>query len=239
MIEKAAQKIYTYMSRHNEVDAELEDVYKYGIEITISSALNIILVMTISFILKSPLSGVCHLCCLFSLRSFCGGYHADSYFKCNSLMVLFFALSYAAAKLLIYYNLTDIHLTSPFLMLAFLPIYAFAPVKNKHKPLTESRAKKCRTLSIIIFIALSLLGIYLSYFGILYGHIIIVTLIEISGSVIFETLKKGGKAMKFHKAVAKVIEKASIAMAKKAGGAASANGWYQPKEPKALEKLMK
>lgn len=45
--------------------------------------------------------------------------------------------------------------------------------------------------------------------------------------------------MKVHETVAKVIEKASLAMAKKAGGAASNNGWYQPKEPKALEKLMK
>ena len=190
MIEKAAQRIYLYMSRHIEVDEELADVYKYGIEITISSALNILLVMAISVILKSPLSGVCHLCCLFSLRSFCGGYHADSYFKCNSLMVFFFALSYAASKLLIYYNLTDIHLMSPLLMLAFLPIYAFAPAKNKYKPLTESRAKTCRAFSIIIFIVLSLIGLYLSYFGILYGHIITVTLIEISGAVIFEALRK-------------------------------------------------
>ena len=45
--------------------------------------------------------------------------------------------------------------------------------------------------------------------------------------------------MKFHETVAKVIEKVSIAMAKKAGGAASENGWYQPKEPKALEKILK
>ena len=45
--------------------------------------------------------------------------------------------------------------------------------------------------------------------------------------------------MKFHETIAKAIEKFSIAMAKKAGGAASNNGWYQPEEPKALEKLMK
>lgn len=44
--------------------------------------------------------------------------------------------------------------------------------------------------------------------------------------------------MKFHQKLAKVIEKVSIAMAKKAGGAASEHGWYQPKEPEALEKLL-
>ena len=44
--------------------------------------------------------------------------------------------------------------------------------------------------------------------------------------------------MKIHETLAKAIEKVSIAMAKKAGGAASQNGWYQPKEPEALEKLL-
>lgn len=190
MIEQLAQKIYSYMSRHIKVDEELADVCKYGIEITISSALNIFLVMAISVVLKSPLSGISHLGCLFLLRSFCGGYHADSYLKCNSLMVIFFVISYIGGTLLVYFNLTDFQMTAAFLMLAFLPIYAFSPVKNKHKPLTERKAKKCRILSIIIYIFLSLLGLYLTFFGYLYGSIIIITLIEISGSILFEILRQ-------------------------------------------------
>lgn len=186
MIAQLAQRIYSYMSRHIKVDEELADVYKYGIEISISSALNIILVMTVSFILKSPLSGISHLICLILLRSFCGGYHANSYLKCNSLMVIFFVISYIGGRLLVYFNWTDFQLTAAVLMLAFLPIYAFAPVKNKHKPLTERKAKRCRILSIIIYIVLSLLGLYLTFFGYLYGSVIIITLIEISGSVLFE-----------------------------------------------------
>ena len=176
------------MARHIKVDPEHEDIYKYGIEITISTALNIFLVMLVAVLLGSPLSGICHLVCLILLRSFCGGYHASSYFKCNSLMVIFFVLSYFGGKLLVHFNLTNLKLMSSFLMLAFLPIYAFAPVKNKHKTLSESKAKKCRILSILIYILLSLLGLYLSFFGFLYGSIIIVTLIEISGSVLVEIL---------------------------------------------------
>ena len=190
MIAQLAQRIYSYMSRHINVDEELAEVYKYGIEITISSALNIILVMAVSLVVKSPLSGVSHLGCLILLRSFCGGYHASSYLKCNSLMVIFFVVSYIGGRLLIHFNLTDFQLTAAVLMLAFLPIYAFAPVKNKHKPLTERKAKRCRILSIIVYIALSLLGLSLTFFGYLYGSIIIITLIEISGSVLFEILRQ-------------------------------------------------
>lgn len=186
MINRIAKRIYNFMSRHIKADPELKDVYTYGIEITISTALNVCLVMLAAVLLRSPLSGVCHLGCIIILRSFCGGYHANSYFKCNCLMLIFFIISYFSGKLMMYFNLTNIKLLSILLMLAFLPIYAFAPVKNKHKVLSESKAKMCRILSIIIYIILCLLGLYLSYFGYLYGSIIIVTLIEISGSILFE-----------------------------------------------------
>ena len=186
MIKQISKKLYNFMSRYIKVEPELRNVYIYGIEITVSTALNVDLVMLEAVLLKSPLSGVCHLVCIIILRSFCGGYHADSYFKCNCLMATFFVISYFGGKMLVYLNLTDFKLLSIFLMLAFLPIYAFAPVKNKYKILSESKAKKCRILSIIIYIILCLFGLCLSYFGFLYGSIIIVTLIEISGSILVE-----------------------------------------------------
>lgn len=46
--------------------------------------------------------------------------------------------------------------------------------------------------------------------------------------------------MKIQETVAKVTAKVSMFMAKKACGAASGSGWYQPKEPtEAIEKLKK
>lgn len=46
--------------------------------------------------------------------------------------------------------------------------------------------------------------------------------------------------MKIQETVSKAIAKVSVFMAKKACGAASDHGWYQPKEPtKAIEKLKK
>lgn len=46
--------------------------------------------------------------------------------------------------------------------------------------------------------------------------------------------------MKIKETVAKAIAKVSMFVAKKACGAASGAGWYQPKEPtKSIEKLKK
>lgn len=45
--------------------------------------------------------------------------------------------------------------------------------------------------------------------------------------------------MKVKEKIAKLIAKTSMSMAKKACGAASIHHTYQPKEPKALEKMIK
>lgn len=176
------------MSRHISVDTKLEDVYRYGIEITLSSILNIGLVMGVSFILGNPLSGLCFLTCFIFLRSFCGGYHADSYFKCNTLMVILYIISYLCGRMLIYFEITDFRLMSIILMLTFLPFYAFAPVKNKHKSLSEHKAKKCKIFTIVFYVFLSLLGLLMISFNSLYGSIIIISLIEISVLILIEIL---------------------------------------------------
>ena len=178
------------MSRHINVDAGLKDVYRYGIEITLSTILNVGLVMIGALLLGDPLGGLIYLICFVLLRSFCSGYHANSYFKCNCLMVVLYVISHFGGKFLIYYNLTNFRLMSVLLMLAFLPIYAFSPVKNKRKSLSESKTKKNRALSIIIYILLSLLGLYLISYKLLYGSIIIITLIEISVMILIEILKQ-------------------------------------------------
>ncbi len=186
MIEIIAKKIYNYMFLRIEIDPELEDAYRYGIEITISSALNILLVMAIATILGNPLSGLCFLTCIILLRTFCGGHHANSYVKCNSTMVILFIISHFVGELFTYYKLTDFHLMSALLMLGFLPIYAFAPVENKRKPLSRRKIRKCRVLSIIIYILLSLLGLFFISYGVLYGSIIIITLLEVSVLILVE-----------------------------------------------------
>jgi len=186
LIEIIAKKIYNYMFLRTEIDPELEDAYRYGIEITISSALNILLVMAISCVLGNPLSGFCFLTCIILLRSFCGGYHANSYVKCNSTMVILFIISYFVWELFTYYKLTDFGLMSALLMLGFLPIYAFAPVENKRKPLSRRKIRKCRVLSISMYILLSLLGLFFISYGVLYGSIIIIALLEVSVLILVE-----------------------------------------------------
>ena len=100
--------------------------------------------MIIAFALGDPLCGIVFLGCMILIRSYCGGYHADSYFKCNCMMIILFSVAYGIGKTLFYFEIAEFHIMSSVLMLGFITIYAFSPVKNKHKDLSEKKAKKCR-----------------------------------------------------------------------------------------------
>lgn len=56
-----------YMSSHIKIDTDLEDVYKYRIEITLSTAINFFLVMIISVFLIAHWAEFV-ICCLVILR---------------------------------------------------------------------------------------------------------------------------------------------------------------------------
>lgn len=186
MIEKISKKMLSFVAVYVPMDEDAADVYQYGIEISISTVLNILITMMIAFAIGKPLSGIFFLTCMVLVRSYSGGYHAESYFKCNCTMVVMFLITICISKILILFNLVEFHIMSSVLMLAFLPLYAFSPVKNKHKPLSDKKAKKCRIVSIILYILIGLIGLYLVFVAPLYGSILIITLIEISVMIIFE-----------------------------------------------------
>lgn len=68
-------RILSFLVKNTSLPEEETDVYKYGIEITISSLFNIILIIMLSLIFGSIVSGICFLSCFILLRQFTGGYH--------------------------------------------------------------------------------------------------------------------------------------------------------------------
>lgn len=186
MIERLSLKLLDFIAGYISMDDELAEVYKYGIEISISTALNMLVTMIIALVLGDPLCGVVFLGCVVVIRSYCGGYHADSYFKCNCMMIVLFAIAYSASRALVCFNIAEPHIMSSVLFLSFIPVFAFSPVKNVHKALSERKAKKCRTVSIVLYIILGIGGLLLISVGSLYGSIIIVTLTEVSVMILIE-----------------------------------------------------
>lgn len=185
MIKRLADILTKFICSHINAPPEMADVYRYGFEITISSILNIILVLCCGIIMGDVLASVVYLFVFILIRIFTGGYHATSYLRCNIVMVVSFLLTYALYRVLIGLN-TDIRILEAILLANGLPIIIFAPVKNPHKELTPKKAKKFRVISIVIYICLSALALAAILFEIQYGTLIIVTLTTVSVMILVE-----------------------------------------------------
>lgn len=153
MIQLLSKKILAFITRNTKIPIDETDVYKYGIEITISSVLNIVLIIILSLLLGNFVSGICFLFCFILLRQFTGGYHAESYFKCN----LALGVSYVCISLISnVFSRLPIHLLEGLLIAGCITVVLYAPVNNRHKQLTSKQKQQFKTISLIIY---ALLGI--------------------------------------------------------------------------------
>lgn len=152
MVVFLAEKITGYLISKDIIGEEEHDVYRYGYEILTSSILGIFLILGVAALLSCIDIAVIFLCVFCGLRSFCGGYHASSYFKCNATFVLLFILESFVVKYLNNFSYNKILL---FIMsaISFVLILMFAPLENKNKPLTEEKKKinKRKTIGMYIF----------------------------------------------------------------------------------------
>ncbi len=185
MICRLSSKILTFVSKYVDITSEMNDIYQYGIEITISSILNIILVLLCSLFLSDFFAGLTYLFIFVFLRSFTGGYHATTYFRCNLTIVTTFLVTFIFYKTITYYEISFL-VFEAIMLISLVPIIIFSPVPNKHKPLTDMRRKQSYKLSIVIASALSLIGLILFALGISIGAMIILTVAMISLLILAE-----------------------------------------------------
>ena len=134
--------------------------HPYGVEITISSILNIVLVILIGIVTNAILESILFLVVFMYIRVFTGGYHADSYFRCNLLMCTSFIIVCFLARF-ICAVINVIYIISIFAVIMFTVI-VFCPIENENKPIhAEKRLglKSKGLISCAVFSAISIIGI--------------------------------------------------------------------------------
>lgn len=190
MLQRLALKLTSFIFKNAKLDSELFEVYKYGVEITISSLLNIVLIITAGIVISDVISGVIFLAVFILLRSFVGGYHAKTYFMCNALFLLTYLVVYYINSALTAFINKELlsRILTVFILLGIIPIIAFAPVKNPYKPLSERHARISRMIGIAVYILLSIAGLALYYGNIRYGSFTILTLASVL--IVIEIIKK-------------------------------------------------
>lgn len=160
MITKISKKISSEFVKHNIISDDLVDVYKYGIEITLSTIIGLILTVVIGLLLSSLIQSMLFYVVFIALRSMTGGYHAKTYFKCNltfSLIVIFVIIFSKAA--------CEMNISFGALTLLFLPsVLSFiwlAPVENINKPIEKKKRVYWKIMAVIASILLYFLSIFL------------------------------------------------------------------------------
>lgn len=192
MISHISEQMLQYLLKSrviNDSDEEKE-YYRYGIEITISSLLNIILIIGIGIIFRNVFESIIFLSFFMLIRQFTGGYHADTYFKCNLSVCISFI------SVLIMYHSTYEKITislSVYISILCVAIILFlCPIENVNKPIPKYKRNFFKYVSAILGIVYGIIGTVLISLSIKYGVLILYTLVLVTALIIAAIIKDRG-----------------------------------------------
>lgn len=139
MIEALCRKLTALWCRQGTISDSDAEVYRYGLELLVSTAVNFAGIVLISFLMRKPLYWIPYLLSFIPCRVFGGGYHSRTHLGC----ILFTSVLYLSAVLctdmipLSWIPTACIAVSSLALVLLFL----HAPAAAENKPLTASERK--------------------------------------------------------------------------------------------------
>ena len=188
MVKRLSQRILQYLLHSGVIEDtnDEKEYYQYGIEITISSILNIILILGIGLLTWNILESVIFLLLFIPIRQFTGGFHASTYFKCNLSFCIVFSL------ILILYNFTRVINTYLSILITFtcvLLIIAECPIENKNKPIPEERKKFHKIMAALLSTIYGIVGIVFTAISNKYGALLLYTLAAVAMLIIAAMLQ--------------------------------------------------
>ena len=175
-----SNKILYFMLKYNVIsdDEEVIDFYRYGIEILISSLINILLVLTFGLVSNGFYNALVYLFAFILIRQFSGGFHANTYFKCIFLTNLGFISVNLISKLT--YTIITPQISVVCLFPVTLIIVILAPIETPNKPIPSERKGFFKTISLLLCIISVAISILLINNKIELGTVLLSTLIYIS-----------------------------------------------------------
>lgn len=190
MINAFAKIVTDFFLENRVIDSDDAETYQYGNEIIISSIIDLLIVIILGLIYKELLNAALFFISFLLLRTFGGGYHADTYLKCKiiytiDISLILFLSKYAS----LIYNLYIMFLI---LIFSFTVFFSIAPVENSNKRLSkteiEKNSQKSKVVSIILCLAIGVAYYYNKGISLT----LLLTFFSVSAAMIIEYLRKGG-----------------------------------------------
>lgn len=131
-------------------DKDAQEVCAYGIEITMSSIVNYLLLLMIGCFKHSLMPAVIFGVVFTIIRLYIGGYHCTSYLRCNLTFCMIFILVLVLGKLLVKW--VDLSILLLLLLWCGLGLWFLGPVENANKPTTPEQQKRCHIIAMGIYV---------------------------------------------------------------------------------------
>lgn len=128
----------------NGADSELEEVYAYGIECTLSTLLILVLLMAAGFMLRKPLQMLLFIFAWLPLRMLVGGAHANTHWMCTLISV---GLGTASVWLSDYISRIPAAVMIALSICCYVVFFFTAPVVHKNHPISQKRYRKTRIIA--------------------------------------------------------------------------------------------
>lgn len=189
MVRLLSSRLADFLIENKIVEAEDKEIYIYGYEILISSAIGVALVLILGFLFNLVIETVIFLAEFILIRQSCGGYHANSYLKCILSFLSVFVLVILALNIfLVHYSYLIWIVLSAMCMSVMMEL---SPIENINKPLTQKTKSRNRKISIVLSAVVIIAAAILLGLDARKSLLIMLTLTAICLLMMYERLKGG------------------------------------------------
>ena len=180
MIERLSIRMTNKLIHEGVINEQYYDLYKYGIEITISSIIGFLLILVIGVICQNIICSLIYYVIFVCLRMLTGGFHATSYLKCNSLfcLITIFVLLFSIISTVVKFSAVEIIFLACFSIGIF---FWLAPIENVNKSIENRKKARYKLLAIVVSICLFALSLFLYSCGyLIYSAVIVYSIVAVA-----------------------------------------------------------
>lgn len=145
MLHNSSNRIASFFVEKNIICAEQAPIYAYGVELILATILNTVVILSIGIFMGRFLETVLFLLTFAVIRSFAGGYHADTHLKCLLILVAVFLVNMLLLSLIPEKYILVV--TISVALAGLLLIFFYAPVDHENKKFDEGEGHKYKIKS--------------------------------------------------------------------------------------------
>lgn len=147
MFASLTTKIVNFLIKNDVIKKDDQEIYIYGFDRILTTLLNIVTVVLLGAILGELYQGLIFVFAFMALRTYSGGYHANTPIQCYALTTL----AILAALLVMKFIFINRFICLGLMVLSSLVILLFSPIETANKPLDRIERIVYRRKTIIVW----------------------------------------------------------------------------------------